>query len=57
MKRAVAHSLLLVPALAALAFAQTPLAAGAKEMVRHTVLATSGGAAPTGSYVTFTRVA
>ena len=57
MKRVLAHPLVLVSALAALSFAQTPLAAGAKEMVRHTVLATSGGAAPTGSYVTFTRVA
>src|SRR5215203_2668310 len=58
MKRAVAHSVVLVSALGALSLAQTPLAAGAKEMVRHTVLATSGGAAPTGgNYVTFTRVA
>ena len=58
MTRTVAHAVLLVSALAALPFTQTPLAAGAKKMVRHTVLATSGGAAPTGgNYVTFTRVA
>ena len=59
MKRAVLYSVVLVPALTlTLPFAHTPLAAGARNMVRHTVLATSGGAAPAGgTYVTFVRVA
>ena len=59
MKRAIAYSVVLVSAITlTLPFAQVPLAAGAKTKVRHTVLATSGSAAPAGgNYVTFVHVA
>jgi hypothetical protein len=59
MTRAVAYSVVLVSAVTlTLPFAQVPLAAGAKKTVTHTVLATSGSAAPAGgTYVTFIHVA
>ena len=59
MKKAVAYSVVLVSAVTlTLPFAQEPLAPGAKKTVRHTVLATSGSAAPAGgNYVTFVQVA
>ena len=57
--RAVLFPLVLVCSLIpVLPSAQIPVAAGAKETVRHTVLATSGSAAPAGgNYVTLFRVA
>jgi hypothetical protein len=48
MKRAVSRSAVLVPALMALPFVPMTSAVGAQARVRHTVIATSGDAAPAG---------
>jgi hypothetical protein len=48
MKRAVSCSIVLVPALMALPFAQMSSAAGGRAEVRHTIIAASGNAAPAG---------
>src|SRR5262245_51296243 len=48
MKKAVSYAVVLLPALVALPCAQMSSAAGATRAVRHTVIAATGGVAPTG---------
>jgi hypothetical protein len=52
MKRAVSYSVLLLPALIALPLAHKTSAAGAQTEMRHTIIATSGDAAPAGGNYT-----